>query len=62
MLRTVRHGGRDFEVVLEPDDGGYHAYCPELPGCHTQGDTIEEAMKHIAEAVELYCEELRTIG
>lgn len=45
-------------VVLETDEDGYFAYCPELTGCHTQGDTVEEAMANIKEAIELYLETL----
>ena len=56
--KPVRHAERHYTVILEPDAGGYHAFCPALPGCHTQGDTFEEAMKNIREAVELYCESL----
>lgn len=45
-------------VVVEHDEHGYYAWCPELQGCHTQGDTLEEVMEHIREAVELYLETL----
>ena len=45
-------------IVIEKDDNGYFVYCPELEGCHTQGDTIEEAMDNIKEAIELYLETL----
>jgi predicted RNase H-like HicB family nuclease len=45
-------------VVIEKDEHGYYAYCPELEGCQTQGDTFEEAMANIKEAVELYFETL----
>ena len=46
-------------VVYEPAQvGGYIAYAPSLPGCNTEGDTIEEAEKNITEAVELYLEEI----
>jgi predicted RNase H-like HicB family nuclease len=57
--RTVHHAARHYTVILERDSPGYHAFCPALPGCHTCGDTIEEAMKNIKEAVEVYCESLR---
>ena len=60
--KKVRHGEHHFTVILEPDEGGYHAFCPALPGCHTCGDTIEEAMKNIREAVEVYCESMRKHG
>jgi Uncharacterized conserved protein len=43
-----------FTVVIEPDEMGYHAYVPALPGCHTFADTIDEARKNILEAVELH--------
>ena len=42
----------------EPD-GGYHAYCPTLPGCHSQGDTLDDAVANMQEAMELYLESLR---
>ncbi|MDB6110315.1 MAG: hypothetical protein JWR69_2065 [Pedosphaera sp.] len=41
-------------VVIEKDDDGYYAYCPELPGCQTQGGTFEEILINIREAAELY--------
>ena len=37
---------------------GYFAFCPELKGCHSQGDTLEEAISNIKEAAELYLETL----
>ncbi|MFQ6054720.1 MAG: type II toxin-antitoxin system HicB family antitoxin [Methanosarcinales archaeon] len=47
-----------FKVVIKEDleDGGYNVSCPALPGCHSQGDTIEEAIENIKEAIELYLE------
>ncbi len=45
-------------VVIEKDEYGYYAYCPELSGCQTQGDSVEEALLNIKEAVELYLETL----
>ena len=46
-----------FQVVLEPsDEGGYTAYVPTLPGCISEGDTVDEAMRNIREAIELYLE------
>ncbi|MEJ7553145.1 MAG: type II toxin-antitoxin system HicB family antitoxin [Aquificaceae bacterium] len=47
-----------FQVVIQKDKYGYFAYCPELPGCHTQGDTFDEVVKNIKEAIELYLETL----
>ncbi len=43
-------------VVIEKDKNGYYAFCPELKGCHSQGDTFEEVMNHIKEAIDLYLE------
>jgi len=46
-----------LRVVLEPsDDGGYTAFVPALPGCISEGDTREEALSNIEEAVKLYLE------
>lgn len=52
-----------FTVILErEEDSGYHAFCPALKGCHTQGDTLEEALANIKEAIEAYLESLRSHG
>ncbi len=45
-------------IVIEKDDCGYYAYCPELEGCQTQGDALDEVMANIKEAIELYLETL----
>lgn len=46
-----------LKVVLEPsDEGGYTVYVPSLPGCISEGDTIEEALANIREAIELHLE------
>ena len=46
-----------FRVVLEPsEDGGYTVHVPSLPGCISEGDTFEEALANIREAIELYLE------
>ncbi|MBD2523992.1 MULTISPECIES: type II toxin-antitoxin system HicB family antitoxin [Nostocaceae] len=45
-------------IVIEKDEYGYYAYCPELPGCQSQGDSLEEVQANIKEAVELYIETL----
>lgn len=50
---------REFDVVLEPQpEGGYTAYVPDLPGCVSEGDTREEALEMIKEAIEGYLESL----
>ena len=43
-------------VIIERDEHGYYAYCPELEGCQTQGDSLEEVLDNIREAAELYLE------
>jgi predicted RNase H-like HicB family nuclease len=46
-----------FKVILEPsDEGGYTVYVPSLPGCISEGATMEEAMANIQEAILLYLE------
>ena len=45
-------------VVIEKDENGYYAFSPELEGCQTQGDSFEEVMSNIREAIELYLETL----
>jgi len=50
----------NYTVLLEKElDGGYHAFCPILKGCHSQGDSFEEAIENITEAIELYIESLK---
>lgn len=54
---------REYELVFEPqDEGGYHVYAPDLPGLHTQGDTLAEAETNAKEALALYVEGLREEG
>lgn len=46
-----------LKVVLEPsDEGGFTIFVPALPGCISEGDTREEALANIREAIELYLE------
>ena len=48
-----------YSVFYEPaEEGGYVVRVPALPGCHTQGETLEEAEKNTKEAIELYIESL----
>ena len=50
---------KEFDVVIiEDETGGYVAFVPALPGCHTQGDTLEELMNNAKEAINLYIETL----
>lgn len=49
----------NYMVILEKEsEGGYHVFCPMLRGCHSQGDTFEDAIENITEAIELYLESL----
>ncbi|MGK7931895.1 MAG: type II toxin-antitoxin system HicB family antitoxin [Microcystaceae cyanobacterium] len=43
-----------MSVIIEKDEDGYYAYCPQLEGCQSQGDTLEEIQDNIKEAIELY--------
>ena len=49
---------RRFKVILHPDleDGGYWVECPELPGCSSQGDSVEEALDMIKDAIKGHLE------
>lgn len=49
---------REFKVVLHPDleDGGYWVECPELSGCSSQGDSVEEALDMIKDAIKGHLE------
>ena len=51
-----------FTVIIEPDEGSYHAYVPALPGCHTFGDSVEEVRENIAEAIALHIESMQQDG
>ncbi|TLY38876.1 MAG: type II toxin-antitoxin system HicB family antitoxin [Nitrospirae bacterium] len=51
-----------FEIVVEkePEDAGYSAYSPTLPGCFSNGKTIEEAKRNIREAIQQHIQSLLT--
>jgi predicted RNase H-like HicB family nuclease len=49
---------RKASVLIEKDEHGFYAWCPELKGCQSQGETLEEAIANIREAIELYLETL----
>ncbi len=52
-----------FKIHLHPEkEGGYMVNIPSLPGCITQGDSIEEAVEMAKEAIELFVEELKSRG
>jgi predicted RNase H-like HicB family nuclease len=51
-----------FSAILGRDADGYWARCPELQGCYVQGDTHEEALDHLREAVALHVEDRLACG
>ena len=60
---TQRDSIGRFEVIFEPEeDGGFHVFCPLLKGCHSYGDTKEEARTNIAEAIQLWLESAQDLG
>lgn len=46
-----------MDVVVEKDADGYFVYCPSLQGCYSQGDTYEEALENIRDALKLHLED-----
>lgn len=44
-------------IVIEADTDGYYVYCPSLQGCYSQGDTYEEAVANIKDAIRLHIED-----
>jgi predicted RNase H-like HicB family nuclease len=46
-----------LSVVIERDDDGYFAYCPQLKGCYTQGESYEEALENVRDAIRLHIED-----
>ncbi len=54
MRKKILH----YDAIFEKEtDGGYSVWVPDLPGCASQGDTLEEAMSNVKEAMELYLED-----
>lgn len=51
-----------FAVVIEKDGEGYFALCPQLQGCYTQGDTYEDAVENIKDAIRLILEDMQASG
>lgn len=62
FINRQHHKVYAFTVVTEKDEYGYFVYAPQLPGCHTQGDTYEEAMANIKEAIQVYLEDMMAKG
>jgi len=51
-----------FSVVIQKDQDGYFAFCPELQGCYTQGDTYESVWENIKDAIRLHVEDRLEAG
>ncbi len=51
-----------FTAVIEKDEDGYYAYCPDLQGCYTSGNTYEEARANLADAIRLHVEDRLACG
>lgn len=46
-----------FAAIIEKDEDGYFAFCPDLQGCYTSGETFEEARANLADAIRLHIED-----
>ncbi len=51
-----------FSAVIEKDQDGYFAQCPELQGCYAQGESYEEALANIRDAIRLHVEDRLAAG
>ena len=49
-------------VVHHAEEGGFWVDVPALPGCYSQGESVDESLQNVAEAIELYLETLRDEG
>jgi len=49
-------------IIHKAEEGGYWAEVPALPGCYSQGETVEEALKNVREAIETHLQALREEG
>ena len=61
--RLIKENILQYTVVFEPaEEGGYTVTVPSLPGCISEGDTFEEALANIKEAIEAYLESIYKHG
>ena len=51
---------RKASVPIERDEHGFYAWCPQLKGCQSQGDSLKQVLQNIKEAIELYLDTLPT--
>ena len=60
MLNCCREIDMEYTVILhQAEEGGYWAEVPALPGCYSQGETVEQTMRNVKEAIESHLEALR---
>jgi len=52
----------NLPIIIEKDADGYFAYCPELPGCYTQGTSYEEALANLRDAITLHIQDRLACG
>jgi predicted RNase H-like HicB family nuclease len=52
----------NFTAVIEKDADGYYAFCPDLQGCYTSGETYEEARTNLTDAIKLHVEDRLASG
>ena len=59
MKKNVTRQPYRFTIVIEADEtGGYYAFCPALPGCYSQGETLEDTRENVREAIQCHVESL----
>lgn len=52
-----------YRIIIEPDENNtFHAYAPALPGCHTWGNSFDQAKKYIKDAITAYLKSLYSDG
>jgi len=59
---NITHNNYRFAGLIEEDEDGFFAVCPSLPGCYTQGETYEEALRNLRDAIQLAIEEMLQHG
>ena len=58
MVASMEH----VKIIIEPDGNSFHAYCPSLPGLHTCGNTEEEALSNVKDAIKAYVQSITKHG
>ena len=48
-----------YPVIINKTEYGYDVHCPVLPGCHSQGDTFDEALENIKDAIQTYLQMIK---